>query len=64
VLDGYFPIVLKKEFPDGVPIKVWRGGWGWVGVGVGEGGERCKVLSGDPRYVGFLEDSFRDVGFL
>ena len=22
VLDGYFPIVLKKEFPDGVPIKV------------------------------------------
>ena len=22
IIDGYFPIVLKKEFPDGVPIKV------------------------------------------
>ena len=26
LLDGYFPMALKKEFPDGVPLKVRAGG--------------------------------------
>ena len=41
MLDGYFPLALKKEFPDGVPLK----------VGVAEGVEqkgcgRRSVLEG------------------
>lgn len=25
IMSGYFPIVLKQEFPDGVPLKVQHG---------------------------------------